>query len=492
MSQKLIIIEEADAFTSISKDGLTQSVREVVKNSPFFITASLDSSSAPLSSSSSSSSFVRDLRSASTVATLHYAPAPGDTELKTVSFVKKAPFSSLISVLPCGTKARVELRLHALTSQHEGSYFVVRVAIVDTQSGAEYPNLSACTQPIKTISKPKKRRKNRGPPRSPMRTSGATITSQSNPALSVQSMSISIGQDSMSSSSSSSSSSLSSSSSSSLAVPPAHVSPSRKRASPSPGSVASVEALVASNHDMLRSLCATIGCEPAPQQLQAVKEERSVKRQHTNSNDGLALEQQQPSSFREDPLDMRNILLQDMQQQHALLESLPMATDLGFAVPSNPNFAAEALTNLAHQPQSGDDQAGGAQQQQQQQQRLSFETSFHRFLQAYQKLNFDDRSSRIRKLMLSLPSRSKTQLQQCLDQLARGMQEASSTTMTTTTTSSKTPSSSSSSASGSGGCDCVDCPHRRELERIDGFYSEFLTAGISVDASDDSYLQGLF
>lgn len=30
------------------------------------------------------------------------------------------------------------------------------------------------------------------------------------------------------------------------------------------------------------------------------------------------------------------------------------------------------------------------------------------------------------------------------------------------------------------GCNCPDCPHRQELERIDEFYKEFLSTGVNM------------
>jgi len=99
-----------------------------------------------------------------------------------------------------------------------------------------------------------------------------------------------------------------------------------------------------------------------------------------------------------------------------------------------------------------------------------FEGFFGTFLNAFNSLPVEEKPAKIRKLIRSTPSRDLDQLTELLDIFwAEGLQKQIRRE------------SQPNGVQGLKNCDVTECPHKKELERIDQFYKEFLST---------SYLSG--
>jgi len=106
------------------------------------------------------------------------------------------------------------------------------------------------------------------------------------------------------------------------------------------------------------------------------------------------------------------------------------------------------------------------------------DVAFLNLLRAFNAMSAEEKPETIRKVVRNTSSRDTEKLAEILDLLCtEGPQEAC---LPPTKSSTK---KSVSGLLGNNGCVCVDCPHKQELERIDEFYKEFLSAGLSVPVS---------
>jgi len=91
-------------------------------------------------------------------ATLLY-DSDGPTE-KHVDFVKIKPVDHKPTVNETGDQVTIELRIKVLTSQHENSFFRVKISLLDPNTGLPYqPPLVCYSDPVKVISKPEQVKK---------------------------------------------------------------------------------------------------------------------------------------------------------------------------------------------------------------------------------------------------------------------------------------------------------------------------------------------
>eukprot|EP01116_Phalansterium_solitarium_P018465 TRINITY_DN4890_c0_g1_i1.p1 TRINITY_DN4890_c0_g1~~TRINITY_DN4890_c0_g1_i1.p1 ORF type:complete len:387 (+),score=104.88 TRINITY_DN4890_c0_g1_i1:104-1162(+) len=109
-----------------------------------------------------------------------------------------------------------------------------------------------------------------------------------------------------------------------------------------------------------------------------------------------------------------------------------------------------------------------------------FEAAFLSTFRAFQQLRSDDKADAVRRVMRTAPPSDVDSVAELVDLVASEGLVAGS------------PSSSLSIASlpspvdgGSSGCVCADCPHKRELERVDQFYQRFLENGVGLGGSPD-------
>jgi len=99
-----------------------------------------------------------------------------------------------------------------------------------------------------------------------------------------------------------------------------------------------------------------------------------------------------------------------------------------------------------------------------------FEGAFSAFLNEFNSLPSEEKPAKIRKLLRTTPSRDVDQLTELLDMFwAEGLQKQIRRE------------SQQTGVQGLKNCDVSECPHKKELERIDEFYKEFLST---------SYLSG--
>jgi len=85
----------------------------------------------------------------------------GDED-KEVDFVKTKPLESKPKISPSGEYAYLELRIQVLSSQHEDSFFRIKVIALDPVTGREFdPPINVVSNPIKVISKPGQQKQKR-------------------------------------------------------------------------------------------------------------------------------------------------------------------------------------------------------------------------------------------------------------------------------------------------------------------------------------------
>eukprot|EP00013_Stygamoeba_regulata_P027934 CAMPEP_0177664266 /NCGR_PEP_ID=MMETSP0447-20121125/20392_1 /TAXON_ID=0 /ORGANISM="Stygamoeba regulata, Strain BSH-02190019" /LENGTH=450 /DNA_ID=CAMNT_0019170207 /DNA_START=237 /DNA_END=1589 /DNA_ORIENTATION=+ len=73
---------------------------------------------------------------------------------KPVTYLKTPPIRCKVTVKdPVGGVVQLQLRLAALTSQHEDSFFCVHVYVLDGPAGSRIPGVRLISEPIKTVSK---------------------------------------------------------------------------------------------------------------------------------------------------------------------------------------------------------------------------------------------------------------------------------------------------------------------------------------------------
>jgi len=95
-----------------------------------------------------------------------------------------------------------------------------------------------------------------------------------------------------------------------------------------------------------------------------------------------------------------------------------------------------------------------------------FETAFLKFVEAYNKLGQDEKPEKIRRVMRSTNSATTEKITEMLDLFAaEGMENPQ-----------KKQRIQHYDSEGNKTCNCEDCPHKKELEKIDLFYNEFLCA----------------
>jgi hypothetical protein len=134
----------------ISINGLQKSVHVVVKNAPFMVQIAL--------TNHNFHNQVIDLNEFTFDATLLY-DSDGPTE-KLVDFVKIKPVDHKPTVNETGDQVSIELRIKVLTSQHENSFFRVKISLLDPNTGMPFqPPLVCYTDPVKVISKPEQVKK---------------------------------------------------------------------------------------------------------------------------------------------------------------------------------------------------------------------------------------------------------------------------------------------------------------------------------------------
>jgi hypothetical protein len=134
----------------ISINGLQKSVHVVVKNAPFLVQIAL--------TSQHFHNQMIDLNDFTFDATLLY-DSDGPTE-KLVDYVKIKPVDHKPTVNETGDQVTIELRIKVLTSQHENSFFRVKISLLDPNTGMPYqPPLVCYSDPVKVISKPEQVKK---------------------------------------------------------------------------------------------------------------------------------------------------------------------------------------------------------------------------------------------------------------------------------------------------------------------------------------------
>jgi hypothetical protein len=90
-----------------------------------------------------------------------------------------------------------------------------------------------------------------------------------------------------------------------------------------------------------------------------------------------------------------------------------------------------------------------------------FDLAFQQFMEVYNKLSNEERASKIRSVSKKLPSKDAESFTELLDSY---LFESKSTKKTN-----------KSNGSSTSTCDCEDCPHKKELERIDEFWGTVMT-----------------
>jgi len=151
-------IVKQNSLTSVVtiKDGQSQTIHTVVKNSPFIIQVGLDTSVLH------DSATLTIVENPTTVQPLNLTHVTLDAKLlydnleqKEVDFVKHKPLDyKLQSVNESGTEAQIECRLKVLTSQLEDMHFRIKFQAILVQT--EVCFMTAITDPIKVISKPER------------------------------------------------------------------------------------------------------------------------------------------------------------------------------------------------------------------------------------------------------------------------------------------------------------------------------------------------
>jgi len=118
-----------------------------------------------------------------------------------------------------------------------------------------------------------------------------------------------------------------------------------------------------------------------------------------------------------------------------------------------------------------------------------FEEAFAELIKGYNQMSAEERPETIRKLIRNSSTRDTERLSELLDLFwTEGLQKepsfGSRPAPRDRSAISNTPNNPISCSKEGEGCNCVECPHKLELERIDEFYKEFLSSGISNSVSN--------
>jgi len=113
---------------------------------------------------------------------------------------------------------------------------------------------------------------------------------------------------------------------------------------------------------------------------------------------------------------------------------------------------------------------------------LDFEDTFVNLIKAYNGMKAEEKPETIRKLIRNSSTRDTERLSELLDLFwTEGLQKELGGR-----TSARDRSMAAHAHMKEDGCNCVDCPHKLELERIDEFYKEFLSSGVTSVAPEYS------
>jgi len=149
-----ILKQTASSNEKFSFNGLQKIVYIVVKNAPFFLQIGIVE---PIFCNQ-----LIDLNKFGFEAVLMYDSE--DSESKDVDYVKAKPVEFKCTVSEGGDQLAVELRIKVLSSQHENSFFRVKVLALDPTTGIPIsPFLMVISEPIKVISKPEQLKKKSSP-----------------------------------------------------------------------------------------------------------------------------------------------------------------------------------------------------------------------------------------------------------------------------------------------------------------------------------------
>jgi len=118
---------------------------------------------------------------------------------------------------------------------------------------------------------------------------------------------------------------------------------------------------------------------------------------------------------------------------------------------------------------------------------MDFDAAFKRFLDAYKKIPAEDRPFKIRKTMKTASELDSQSLGEFVNiynnEVLLGSEQLMGPLMDLPPLPSNGNISNGNSHSGS--CSCSECPHKRQLERLDKFYSEFLLDPLSPEAEHE-------
>jgi hypothetical protein len=106
-----------------------------------------------------------------------------------------------------------------------------------------------------------------------------------------------------------------------------------------------------------------------------------------------------------------------------------------------------------------------------------FEAAFSTLMKSYNQMTAEEKPEAIRSIIRVSSARDTERVRELFDLFwAEGLQKDLGDSYT------HRP----ASFGKSDGCTCSECPHKQELERIDDFYKEFLSSGVSA-ASQNPY-----
>jgi len=143
-----LVKQTSSSQERISINGLQKNVHVVVKNAAFMVQISL--------TNNIFEGHLLDLNNFTFDAMLLY-DAEGE---KYVDYVKVKPVKCKPTVNDAGNQVSFELRIKVLTSQHENSFFRVKIFILDPTTGHPFhPALAVMSEPVKVISKPEQLKK---------------------------------------------------------------------------------------------------------------------------------------------------------------------------------------------------------------------------------------------------------------------------------------------------------------------------------------------
>jgi len=131
----------------VSVNGIQKTIYVVVKNAPFTLHVGVNPSFQHQEKI--------DLNNYALDVSLVY----DDVEQKEVDYVKSKPVEFKTTLSEHGDQATLELKIKVLTSQHENSFFRLKVFAINPRSGQPIPNLEFKSESIKVISKPESLKK---------------------------------------------------------------------------------------------------------------------------------------------------------------------------------------------------------------------------------------------------------------------------------------------------------------------------------------------